>query len=216
MLHVVADLVCDYVGSGKVAGRVELPLHVAVEGQIDVHPLIAGTIEGTDCRIGPATSGLNLAAEQPQDGFLVRPAHLLELNVPHSLRIAKNDLGKVSELFFIVGMPHRARRLDHGRPAGAASATQERPQINPKNEAEYDNDQAANSAADRQPAAASEATRAATAVAHVFDVGAFFASFPLHGASPGGNQTGARSPDYLADGCGSPSVAFGGLFRIAL
>ena len=64
VLDVVADLVGDHIGLGEVAGGGEAGFHLAEEAQVEIHLLVAGTIEGADGGIGEAAGRAHAAAEE--------------------------------------------------------------------------------------------------------------------------------------------------------
>ena len=54
-LHMVADLMGDHVGLSEVARDRKARGHLIEELQVEIHLLVARTVEGADCRIGEAT-----------------------------------------------------------------------------------------------------------------------------------------------------------------
>ena len=52
----MAHLVRHHVGPGEVAGGVQLLLHVLVEGEVEVDPVVGGAVEGANGRGGTAAT----------------------------------------------------------------------------------------------------------------------------------------------------------------
>src|SRR5262249_33012003 len=111
-----------------------------------------------------------------------------------------NDLGEMCQLLFVLRAESRALRLDRGgRPTPAAPG---RPQVHPEDYAEHDDHQPAKPTAHGQACAPAERAPAALPP-QIFDVGACFASFPLHGAAPWGSDENVdRSGDCIPAGGG--------------
>ena len=83
VLHVVAHLVRNDVGIGKVAIGSQLPLHLGKEGKVDIHTLVGRAIEWTRRSCGSTAPRLYTARKEHQAGRFIGAPHLLELLCPH-------------------------------------------------------------------------------------------------------------------------------------
>src|SRR3954463_5774720 len=63
-LDVVSEFVREYIRLRKISGGAEAALQLVEETEIQVHLVIAGTIEGTSGGLGKAARRLNLVPEQ--------------------------------------------------------------------------------------------------------------------------------------------------------
>src|SRR5262245_3422776 len=95
VLNMMANLVGDDIGLGKIAGRAEARFHVLIKTQIDIDLLIERTIEGAHGRLRHAAGRLNIAREQNQIRLLVLPTHLPEDLVPDPLSRAEHPCNEV-------------------------------------------------------------------------------------------------------------------------
>src|SRR5262249_4445223 len=185
-LDVVADLVGDHVGPRELAWGVQLALHVAVEGQVDVHPAVAGAVERPDRGAGHAAGRLDLPAEQDEDGLLVAAAHAAEEFVPDDLRVVEDDLGEMGLLLLLgIDRPLVALHRRRVRRAGADEAGE----LSGVNAEEQRQQQ------DQQPAAAEGNPGPRREAAAVLDVLTLFTVFPFHGTPPrwAGSRASVRS-----------------------
>ena len=185
VLHVVAHLVRDHVGPGEVAGRAELALHVAVEGQVEVDALVGGAVERTDGGAGvPAAGGHGVAVEHHL-GALIALARALERGGPGVLGIGEDVGAEVAQVALGVlsrgdagGVGGRGRLAGearvHAEPghAAAAAAAQQGDQ--------EDDDHAHHARAAADPAHRQARARAHSAPARVDHVTATAAAFPAH------------------------------------
>ena len=91
VLHVMADLVRDHVGIGKVTTAAQLGLHILEESCVEVEFMVIGTIEWPHRRLGGATPGLGRTREQHEDGLLILPIGLLrQFLSPDVFSLAQN------------------------------------------------------------------------------------------------------------------------------
>ena len=97
-LHMMAHLVGDDVGLGKVARCAQPAFHRFVKTQVDVDPLIRRTVEGADCGALYAARRLDPVAEQHQLGFTVGATLLAEEFRPHLLGVRQHDGHELAEL----------------------------------------------------------------------------------------------------------------------
>jgi hypothetical protein len=178
-LHVVADFVGDDVGPGKIARRLQLPLHVLVKRQVDVDPTVPRTVERPHRGLRGATGRLHLTGEQHQGRLGIVLAHLAELLIPNNLGVVENDLREVSLLFlFRIGGLRGLAVLLIGS-AGSLDGAHQPGQllrIDPEHQREQEDDQSPRAADDHAGLAQTAA---------VFDILALLAVFPLHDVSPG-------------------------------
>ena len=89
LLHVVADLVRDHVRPREVAARLQLALHVAVEGEVEVDVLVGRAVERPDGGAGRAAAGVDAVAVEHELGALVALALLGEGPLPVSCALLK-------------------------------------------------------------------------------------------------------------------------------
>ena len=100
VLHVVADLVRDHVGLREIARRVEAALQVVEEREVDVEPLVIGTIERSHRRLADPAPGSRAAGVEHEPGRAVARARRLEDIAPHVLGAAEDLRDE---------LPHRIR-----------------------------------------------------------------------------------------------------------
>ena len=104
----VADLVGDHIRPGEVARRAQPALHVAVEAQVEVHPLVCRAVERADGGGGVATAGGDRVAVEhdlgPVEGLALRGEEFLP-----GVQRAREDVG--------AEIPQVALRILRGRDA---------------------------------------------------------------------------------------------------
>jgi hypothetical protein len=159
VLDVVADLVRDDVGAGEVAFRTEPALEGLEEVEVEIDPAVARAVERPDRRVGSAAGGVDDTGEEDELGRLVAAAAGLELALPDLLGVGEHDRDEGRGR--VVGAD-RARRLGL-RCRGdepAATAAEERGEVDAEEEADDDDDDGAD-AADAAGAAGAPAHAAA-------------------------------------------------------
>ena len=104
----MADFMGDHVGLGEIAGCREALLHLAEKRHVQIHALITRAVEGTDCRAGETTGGIDAVGEQHQLRIAILLAGLLEQLAPGVFGIAEN---RADELALLVVRRWRALRL---------------------------------------------------------------------------------------------------------
>ena len=93
VLDVVADLVGDHVGLGKLARRAELPLQLVIEREVDVDLLVHGAVEGPRRGARHAAGALHLAGEHDELGGHIAPLEVRREQLPpHVLVLGKDCL----------------------------------------------------------------------------------------------------------------------------
>jgi len=100
LLHVMADLVRDYVGLGKVPRRAEPSLQIAEEREVEVQPLVAGTVERPHSRLPHAARRAHLALVQDQRGSAVARARARGQRAPDILGAAEHLRDELPDLVF--------------------------------------------------------------------------------------------------------------------
>ena len=136
LLHVVAELVGDHVRPREVAGRAELGLHVAIEGEVHVGPLVGRAVERPHLAAGRAAAGPHALAEEHELGALVAIAGAREDVLPGVLRAGEDVGAEVPEVALRVlrrvdrrGLRRLGaaveRGVDREAPARAASAAEQ-------------------------------------------------------------------------------------------
>lgn len=136
----MADLVGDYVGLGEFAGRPEAGSQFIEEAEVEVHLLIARTVEGASGAGGLSAARINRIAKEDQFGTAVGWATLRRKQcLPGSLGVVEY---KGYELHGGVGLAARDWSGRSGGPGGSGIARKQREQIALENEAEQqDNDE---------------------------------------------------------------------------
>src|SRR5262249_22242605 len=110
VLHVMTELVSDYVRLGEITRRAEAACELVEEAEIEIHLPIGRAIERAGRRLREAACRLNRVAEQHRTRPLVlRP----EAFGPHVLHVFRDGAHEVGELFF------RRRALNLTRSSGA-------------------------------------------------------------------------------------------------
>ena len=103
VLHVVAYLVGNDVGVGKIATLdTQLALHLGEERQVNIQLLVARAIEGTDGSRSRATGRLHLIREQHQRRRRIGTSHLLEHLSPYILRTSQNLTRELCQLLLLL------------------------------------------------------------------------------------------------------------------
>ena len=194
----VADLVGDHIGLGKIAGRAEPLAELVVEGEVDVELVVVRAVERPDRRRRRAATRRGLPAEEDERRRLVGLAHALEDRRPGILGIAE-DRG--DELALLVG--GRARLAGFGpgpataaaRELEAATAAEEPGRVDagkPRDRENHQDDADAAEAeapatAARQPHARAahaarqvESAAGAAVPAAILDIAAFASVLPAH------------------------------------
>ncbi len=91
----MANLMGNDIGLGKIARRAKPRFHVLIKAQIDIDLLIERTIEGTHGSLRHAAGRLNIAREQNEFRLLVLPTHLSEDLVPDPFGRAEHPCHEV-------------------------------------------------------------------------------------------------------------------------
>ena len=86
----VAHLMGDNTGLGKITRRAESGAQGVVEGQVDVHLLVARAVKRPHCRFTPAAGGGRGATKHHQLGFLAGVALGFELLTPQVLGVGQH------------------------------------------------------------------------------------------------------------------------------
>src|SRR5690606_19082526 len=121
ILHVVADLVGNDIGLGKVARGAELVAQLVVEGEVNVDLLVVGTVERPARRLCHAAARLRRAGEQHYGRRVVGPVVLAEHFGPEILGFLDDDAHELAE-FSLGGIGwwrSTARRTGRRRHAAA-------------------------------------------------------------------------------------------------
>src|SRR5947209_9873479 len=108
----VAELVGNHICLGEFAWRSELLTELVEEAEVNVDPFVFGTVERSGGRLGRATTGVRVVAEQHQLGMAVP----LQFLLPGLLHVVEH-VG--DELYFSVpagnfvpaGIPIRLARV---------------------------------------------------------------------------------------------------------
>ena len=104
VFHVMAHLMRDHIGLSEVVGRAEAVGHLVEEGEVQIHVVIVGAVEGTDCRRRGPAGRLDCADEEYKSRiFILRPKELL----PGGFRVGEDNPGEFSQL--VVGRSGRCR-----------------------------------------------------------------------------------------------------------
>src|SRR5262249_20641059 len=104
ILHVMAHLVGDDVGLGKLRLRTaEPPLEFVKEGWIQINGPVRGTVEGANGRRRSTAARVDLLREQHHVRRLITSAGLAELVVPHDLGEAQDRRREVMRALFLGG-----------------------------------------------------------------------------------------------------------------
>ena len=167
----VADLVSDDVGIGKVAAGAQAPLHLVEEREIDIHRLISGTVERSRGRRGLSAARARRVAVDDHLRLAIFQAFGLEKLRPHVFRAGEDFLRKAEKcsLFFALHIFLLWRRIAGLTAADTALQHLERIAAHDPRQQRHD-DHAAN--AERRLTAA----RHAAATASVFHIRAFSSS----------------------------------------
>src|SRR5829696_5739836 len=179
VLDVVADLVRDHVGPCEVAARLELALHVAIEGEVQVDMPVGRAVERTDRGARRPAAGVDAVAVEHQLRALVVAALIGERALPGRLDAVEHIDGEVLQVLLgvLAGRDRLAARcarrgVEAGRdvePAGAPAQELDRDEDDHAHDAE--------AAADWQRPTAATAPAAA---AHVDHVGRRCSASPAH------------------------------------
>ena len=102
-LHVVAHLVSDDVGIGKVAVGPQLLFHLSKERQVDVEFLVARAIEGSHLCRALSAGRLRAVGVEHHGGHLVLHVVVFENLLPHILRAGQYLRGKARQFLFLLG-----------------------------------------------------------------------------------------------------------------
>ena len=104
ILYVMADLMRNHIGLGKVAGCAKSLGHDVEEGEIEIDFVIAGAVEGTDSRRRGSARRLDCAGEEYESRiFISWPKQLF----PGSFRVGEDHRGEFPQL--VVGRSGRRR-----------------------------------------------------------------------------------------------------------
>jgi len=170
-LHVVADLVSNYVGLREFAGSAELIFEFGEEAEVEIDLFVTGTVKGAGGGLGEATGGIDSAAIEDQFCVTV----LRDDFRPGVLHVIEDERDELDFALFGGALRGAGGRALRGLRGGGA--TQERrEQIAFENETQDQQDQYA---ADADVDAAGE-TSAAAAGTVVFDIVADSAWGPTH------------------------------------
>src|SRR5690606_30657693 len=94
-LDVVAVLMGDDIGAGEIrGGGAELAFHLLPEREVEVHALVAGTVEGTHGGLAEAAAGLGALFVEHHGGRLVA----LQLLAPDVVDIGPDDIDESAGL----------------------------------------------------------------------------------------------------------------------
>lgn len=99
-LHMVADLMGDNIGLGKVAWCLETIFQFVEKGKVDIDLLVTGTVEGASGRLGQAAGRFHRIAKEDQMRLLVGLSLLLEQGRPGCFGISENYGDKINQLLF--------------------------------------------------------------------------------------------------------------------
>jgi hypothetical protein len=160
MLDVMADLVRDDVGLREIAGCAETRPQVAIEREVYVNLLVARTVERPRACARHAAARARLFGEERERRLPVTPARLLKELLPHVLRLGQHDPGELLE--FVFRRIARSRALRARRWTLASTLIEQLARVCAKQQREHDQDNRAESAADRHAAA-----RHAPAIFHI-------------------------------------------------
>ena len=170
-LHVVADLVSNYVGLREFAGSAELIFEFGEEAEVEINLFVTGTVKGAGGGLGEATGGIDAAAIEDQFCVTV----LRDDFRPGVLHVIEDERNELDFALFGGALRGAGRRALRGLRGGGA--TQERrEQIAFENETQDQQDQYA---ADADVDAAGESSAAAAGTV-VFDIIADSAWGPTH------------------------------------
>jgi hypothetical protein len=97
-LDVMTDFVRENIGLREIAAGSKPAPQLVVEPEIDVHPAVAGAIEGTRGRFGEAARRLDGVAKQNELRALVAS---LQRSLPDILRIVEHERHEVDQAFFL-------------------------------------------------------------------------------------------------------------------
>ena len=160
-LHVVADLVGNYVGLREFAGSAELIFEFGEEAEVEINLFVTGTVKGAGGGLGEATGGIDSAAIEDQFCMTV----LRDDFRPSVLHVIENERDELDFALFGGALRGAGRRALRGLRGGGA--TQERrEQIAFENETQDQQDQYA-ADADVDAAGESSAAAAGTVVFYV-------------------------------------------------
>src|SRR3954468_8931549 len=193
LLDVVPDLVGEHVGLREVARRLEPPVELVEEAEVDIDPLVERAVEGAGLRAGEPAAGVDLPAEEHELRLLVGLAGRLKLLAPEPLSVVEDERDELDLVLLVRALRHRGLArpaLGHLREGASRPRHVEATAATSLDDEEVDDDRddhpdhAAASAhathRDREPAAAETAARGRAAA--VLDVPARLAGLPLHPA----------------------------------
>ena len=186
----------DHVRLGEVAGRLEAPVELVEEAEIDVDLLVERAIEGTGRRARLPAAGVDRVAEEDELGALVGLPGGRELLLPEALGIIEDEGDEVDLLGLGVGglgdavtLP-LAGRLREATMSGRGCRSRRSPPPTPEDEEEDDDDDEADRGPRRPagpvgigkppPAAAAREAAAAASGPLIAQIGAALPPPPLH------------------------------------
>lgn len=102
-LHVVANLMRDYVSPREVAGGAELVFHVFEKRQVDIQLVVPGAVEGPRSGLGMTARRADGVWKQHQFRLGVGPVHCAEFRVPHLLCLGQHNRHKLDQLPILFG-----------------------------------------------------------------------------------------------------------------
>src|ERR1700735_157243 len=175
-LHVMAQLVRDYVGLREFSRSAEAIFQLVEEGQVEINLFIARAVKRPGGSLGEATRGIDVVPEE--NHFCV--AVLRKDLRPGILRIVENERNEL-HFFLFGGIARRVGWTGNGPRASIANSRatvqERRDQVALKDKTENEqNEQPANSDMN----AAESTTARAAGIAIVFNVAAGAARSPSH------------------------------------
>ena len=180
LLHMMSNLVGQYVGLCEFAGSAEALAQFVEEAQIDVHLFISGAVERSCCRFGRSAPGLNRVAEEHQFCMPVGSARLRQQALPVPLHVIKDERHELHFPFLAGGTCGVGSGFD---PAGRLRTApgEHGEKVLFEDEAKYDEyESSAYSQGTAAESPEAGATPAAAALAPVFYVFADITWRPLH------------------------------------
>src|SRR3954447_10852217 len=192
LLDVVAELMREDVGLGEVARRLEAPVELVEEAEVDVDALVERAVERARLRARRATPGVRLAAEEDELRRLERFAGARELLLPEPLGVVEDERDELDLVVFVRALWHRVvaraalgnlwERAARSRDIEASASPALTGQEVDDDRDDHPDDPAATHATHRhgKSASAAKAAHPARLAAPVLDVAAGLPRPPLH------------------------------------
>jgi hypothetical protein len=132
VLHMVADLVCNHMGLGKITGRTQTIFQGFIKPKVDVDLLVAGAVKRPYGGLSLAAGRLGGAAKQHQAWLLVRAAALGEHVFPHVFGVGQHGGNKAGHAV-VGGWPLGRFLLDLAMRGAARQRPQDGERVDAKN-----------------------------------------------------------------------------------